>query len=151
MNALIEPTIIEALYRASQAGVTIDLIVRGMCCLKPGVAGLSENIRVRSIVGRFLEHCRIFYFLAGGQHHTYCGSADWMQRNFFGRVEACFPIEDPELRERVVQEGITTYLEDDSQAWELQPDGTYRIAEPRGGEPKRAQEVLLARLATRVG
>lgn len=151
MNALIEPTIIEALYRASQAGVPIDLIVRGMCCLKPGVAGLSENIRVRSIVGRFLEHCRIFYFLAGGTHRTYCGSADWMQRNFFGRVEACFPIEDPELRERVVQEGITTYLEDDSQAWELQADGTYRKAEPLGPEPKRAQEVLLARLATRVG
>ncbi|HSD10746.1 MAG TPA: polyphosphate kinase 1 [Candidatus Binatia bacterium] len=151
MNALIEPTIIEALYRASQAGVPIDLIVRGMCCLKPGVAGLSENIRVRSVVGRFLEHCRIFYFLAGGQHRTYCGSADWMQRNFFGRVEACFPIEDPELRDRIVLEGITTYLEDDSQAWELQADGTYRRAEPRGGEPKRAQEILLARLATRVG
>jgi polyphosphate kinase len=146
MNALIEPTIIEALYRASQAGVPIDLVVRGMCCLKPGVAGLSENIRVRSIVGRFLEHSRIFYFLAGGRHVTYCGSADWMQRNFFGRVEVCFPIEHPPLRERVVDEGIVTYLEDNSQAWCLEPKGSYRREEP-AGEIKRAQEVLLARLS----
>jgi len=151
MNALIEPTIIEALYRASQAGVPIDLVVRGMCCLQPGVAGLSENIRVRSIVGRFLEHSRIFYFLAGGEHRTYCGSADWMQRNFFGRVEACFPIEAAELRERVVEEGITTYLADNSQAWELEPDGSYRRVEPPNGEARRAQEVLLSRLSARSG
>jgi polyphosphate kinase len=151
MNALIEPTIIEALYRASQAGVPIDLVVRGMCALKPGVPGLSENIRVRSIVGRFLEHSRIFYFLAGGAHRTYCASADWMQRNFFGRVEVCFPVEEPRLRERVVEEGIATYLEDDSQAWCLQPDGSYQRVEPAGAVMKRAQEVLLVRLAKALG
>jgi polyphosphate kinase len=151
MNALIEPTIIEALYRASQAGVPVDLVVRGMCALKPGVPGLSENIRVRSIVGRFLEHSRIFYFLAGGEHRTYCASADWMQRNFFGRVEVCFPVEEPKLRERVVDEGITTYLEDDSQAWCLQPDGGYQRVEPAGSVMKRAQEVLLVRLAKALG
>jgi polyphosphate kinase len=151
MNALIDPAIIQALYSASRAGVAIDLVVRGMCCLQPGVRGLSENIRVRSIVGRFLEHSRIFYFLAGGAHLTYCASADWMPRNFFGRVEICFPIEDPELSERVVDEGITTYLADDSQAWELEPDGAYRRVPQQGGSPKRAQEVLLNRLASVAG
>jgi polyphosphate kinase len=151
MNALIDPAIIQALYNASRAGVAIDLVVRGMCCLRPGVRGLSENIRVRSIVGRFLEHSRIFYFLAGGAHLTYCASADWMPRNFFGRVEICFPIEDPELSERVVDEGITTYLADDSQAWELEPDGAYRRVPRQEGSPKRAQEVLLGRLASVAG
>jgi len=147
MNALIEPTIIEALYRASQAGVPIDLVVRGMCALKPGVPGQSDSIRVRSIVGRFLEHSRIFYFLAGGEHRTFCGSADWMQRNFFGRVEVLFPVEAAALRERVVEEGITTYLEDDSQAWCLQSDGGYQRVEPQGAVMKRAQELLLVRHA----
>ena len=146
MNALIDPAIIQALYEASQAGVQIDLVVRGMCCLRPRVPGLSEKIRVRSIVGRFLEHSRVYYFLAGGTHLTYCASADWMPRNFFGRVEICFPIEDPELRERVVEEGITTYLADDSQAWDLQPDGTYVRIESPESPPRRAQEALLARL-----
>jgi len=147
MNALIEPTIIEALYRASQAGVPVDLIVRGMCSLKPGVPGLSETIRVRSIVGRFLEHSRAFYFLAAGKHRLLCGSADWMQRNFFGRVEVCFPIETAPLRERVVDEAITSYLDDNSQAWELQADGSYRRLEPGGADVRRAQEMLLRRLA----
>jgi polyphosphate kinase len=147
MNALIDPVIIQALYNASRAGVAIDLVVRGMCCLRPGVPGLSENIRVRSIVGRFLEHSRVFYFLAGGSRLAYCASADWMPRNFFGRVEICFPIEDPELRERVVEEAITTYLADDSQAWELQPDGTYLRVPRQAASPVRAQEVLLGRLA----
>ena len=147
MNALIDPAIIEALYRASNAGVSIDLVVRGMCCLRPGVPGLSENIRVRSIVGRFLEHSRVFHFHAGGAGLTYGASADWMPRNFFGRVEICFPIEDAELRERVVEEGLKTYLEDDSQAWLLQPDGTYLRATP-AESPKRAQDILLAKLAT---
>ena len=146
MNALIDPAIIRALYAASRAGVAIDLVVRGMCCLRPGVPGLSENIRVRSIVGRFLEHSRVFYFLADGAHLTYCASADWMPRNFFGRVEICFPIEDAALRERVVEEGLMTYLGDDSQAWDLRPDGSYRRIEPTGPAPKRAQEILLARL-----
>jgi len=148
MNALIDPAIIQALYSASRAGVAIDLVVRGMCCLRPGVPGLSENVRVRSIVGRFLEHSRIFYFLAGGTHLTYCASADWMPRNFFGRVEICFPIEDPELRERVVDEGIMTYLADDSQAWELEPDGAYHRVPQQGPSPRRAQEVLLGRLTS---
>ncbi|MBI2963457.1 MAG: polyphosphate kinase 1 [Deltaproteobacteria bacterium] len=147
MNALVDPAIIQALYTASRAGVGIDLVVRGMCCLQPGVPGLSENIRVRSIVGRFLEHSRVFYFFADGAHLTYCASADWMPRNFFGRVEICFPIEEAKLRERVVEEGLMTYLEDDSQAWELQSDGSYRRLEPAGPVPKRAQEILLARLA----
>jgi polyphosphate kinase len=147
MNALIDPAIIQALYNASRAGVPIDLVVRGMCCLRPGVAGLSENIRVRSIVGRFLEHSRIFHFLADGANLTYCASADWMPRNFFGRVEICFPIEDAELRARVVDEGIGTYLEDDSQAWILGPDGSYRRQEPAGSPARRAQEILLDRLA----
>ena len=129
----------------------IDLIVRGMCCLRPGVPGVSENIRVRSIVGRFLEHSRVFYFYAGGKHRTSARSADWMQRNFFGRVEVCFPIEDAALHERVVDEAITTYLEDNSQAWELQVGGGYRRLEPEQGEIRRAQEVLLRRLAHDTG
>ena len=147
MNALIEPDVIQALYHASQAGVPVDLIVRGICCLRPGVPGLSENIRVRSIVGRFLEHSRIFTFHAVGREITYCASADWMPRNFFGRVEVCFPIEDPALRERVISEGVTTYLEDNVQAWVLQSDGTYQRLRPGGDPPRSAQETLLQRFA----
>ena len=138
---------IEALYQASQAGVPIELLIRGICCLRPGLPGISENIRVQSVVDRFLEHSRAFYFLAGGEHRLLCGSADWMQRNFFGRVEVCFPIDAPPLRERVVDEAITCYLEDNSQAWELQPDGGYRRLEPDGRGIQRAQEMLLHRLA----
>ena len=145
MNALIEPEIIEALYRASQAGVRIDLIVRGMCCLRPEVPGLSENVRVRSIIGRFLEHSRIFHFRIDGEETTWCSSADWMPRNFFGRVEICFPIENPELRQRVLAEGIECYLEDNVQAWELRADGTYVRCQP-GDAPRRgAQETLMER------
>lgn len=150
LNALIEPGIIEALYKASQAGVPIDLIVRGMCCLRPGVPGLSENIRVRSIVGRFLEHSRICHFHAGGKDVVLCGSADWMQRNFFARVEICFPITDPALRKRVLAEGITAYLEDNSQSWELLPDGSYRRLQPGEEAAVRAQEKLLGALASHV-
>ncbi|MGH7822231.1 MAG: polyphosphate kinase 1, partial [Candidatus Binatia bacterium] len=151
MNALIEPEVIQALYRASEAGVPIDLIVRGICCLRPGIAGLSENIRVRSIVGRFLEHSRIFYFYAGGRETLYCGSADWMPRNFFGRVEVCFPIEDHALRDRVVKEGLLTYLEDDTQAWELQPDGSYLRRTPTGEARRCAQEALMERFTKELG
>lgn len=149
MNALSEPRTIEALYRASQAGVQVDLIVRGICCLRPGVPGLSERIRVRSIIGRFLEHTRIYYFFARGQELTYLASADWMQRNFFKRVEIAFPIDDPVARQQVLEDGLWTYLQDNVQAWELLPDGTYRRARPADDStPARcAQEDLLERLA----
>ncbi len=144
MNALIEPEIIRALYRASQAGVKIDLIVRGVCCLKPGVKGVSENIQVRSIVGRFLEHTRAFYFLNGGKELLYCSSADWMQRNFFHRVETCFPIEEKRPREQILQMGLKNYLADNCQAWLLCPDGRYQNIKPAGNQkPRAAQSVLL--------
>jgi len=110
MNALLEPETIEALYAASQAGVEIDLIVRGPCALRPGVPGLSERIRVRSIIGRFLEHHRILYFYADGAEKVYLSSADWMDRNFFRRIEVAFPILDPRLKRRVIREGLRAYL-----------------------------------------
>jgi len=147
MNALLEPEVIEALYRASQAGVKVELIVRGVCALRPGVAKLSENIRVRSIVGRFLEHSRIFHFRAGGESKVYLSSADWMDRNFFRRIELCFPVLDPKLRHRVMREGIKPYLEDNTQAWDMQPDGTYRRAKPGRAKAHCAQAMLLKTLA----
>jgi polyphosphate kinase len=125
MNKLVDQVTIDNLYAASQAGVKIDLIVRATCCLLPGVKGLSENIRLRSIVGRFLEHARVFYFENGGQPLVYCSSADWMPRNFFRRVEAVFPIEDPDLRRRLVDDLLPAELRDNVDAQELQPDGTY--------------------------
>ena len=146
VNALTETRIIEALYRASQAGVRVDLIVRGICCLRPGVPGVSDNIRVRSIVGRFLEHHRVYYFFNDGQEQVYCGSADLMSRNLVRRVETAFPVEDPVLRARVVQEGLMTYLADTLQAWELQPDGSY-LRTPPGEEPRSAQESLMRQLS----
>jgi polyphosphate kinase len=124
MNALVESEIIKALYRASQAGVQVDLIVRGMCSLRPGVKGLSENIRVKSIVGRFLEHHRAFYFHNGGDVEVYLSSADWMERNLFRRVEIAFPLLDKKIRERVV-EHLQGYLNDDAETWTLHADGTY--------------------------
>jgi polyphosphate kinase len=147
MNALLEPQIIEALYAASQAGVEVDLVVRGVCALRPGIEGLSENIRVRSVIGRFLEHSRAFYFANGGADDVYLASADWMDRNFFRRIEICFPVVDPELKQRVVGEGLTPYLDDDCQAWDMQPDGTYLRAAPQGSRAHCAQERLLALLA----
>jgi polyphosphate kinase len=147
MNALIEPRIIEALYRASQAGVRIDLIVRGVCALRPGIPGLSERIRVRSVIGRFLEHSRIFYFLNDGEEDLYLSSADWMGRNFFGRIELCFPILDRKVKQRVIQEGLKPYLADNSQAWEMDADGNYQRRRSRGRIPRSAQEQLLALLA----
>jgi polyphosphate kinase len=149
MNALSEPRVIEALYAASRAGVQIELVVRGICCLRPGVPGLSDRIRVRSIIGRFLEHSRIYYFYAGGREVTFLASADWMQRNFFKRVEVAFPLEDPVARQQVLEDGLWTYLQDNVQAWELLPDGTYRRTS-RGEDPPRcAQELLLERLANK--
>ena len=123
MNALLEPETIMALYEASQAGVKVDLIVRGVCALRPGVAGLSENIRVRSIIGRFLEHTRIFYFRNDMQNDVYLASADWMDRNFFRRIEACFPLLDKKLKKRVLDEGLNIYLKDNCQAWEMDCNG----------------------------
>ena len=146
VNAITETRIIEALYRASQAGVSIDLIIRGICALRPGVPGVSDNIRVRSIVGRFLEHHRIYYFLNDGQEQVYCASADLMSRNLLRRVETAFPIEEPALRARVVQEGLLAYLADNVQAWELQADGVYLRTQP-GEEPRSAQETLLRQLS----
>lgn len=145
LNALVEPQIIQALYRASQAGVDIDLIVRGMCGLRPGVPGVSERIRVRSIVGRFLEHTRIFYFENAGTPEIYLSSADWMERNFFRRVEIAFPVENPSHRERVIQD-LQCYLKDDAQAWALQSDGHYMRPSPQKNPPYYAQSALLEQL-----
>ena len=143
MNALLEPQVIAALYAASQAGVKIDLIIRSVCALRPGIAGLSDNIRVRSIVGRFLEHTRIFYFKNGGDEQVYLSSADWMDRNFFRRIETGFPILNPKLKKRVINEGLKPYLRDNAQAWEMQSDGSYRRRKPGRAKPYRAQVVLL--------
>lgn len=143
MNALVEPEIIRALYRASQAGVKIDLIIRGICSLRPGIKGVSENIKVRSIVGRFLEHTRIYYFLNDGEERIYCSSADWMQRNLFHRVEACFPIEEKRTRDQLKQFGLMPYLADNQQAWLLQNDGTYKRIKSSSSKPKAAQQLLL--------
>ena len=143
MNALLEPEVIAALYDASRAGVAIDLIVRGVCALKPGVPRVSENIRVRSIVGRFLEHTRVFYFYANGAEDVFLSSADWMDRNFFRRVEVCFPVLDPKLKTRVINEGLKPYLEDNCQAWEMDQEGRYALVRPRAGVPVAAQEALL--------
>jgi len=146
INALTEKHIMQALLKASQAGVRIDLIVRSVCCLRPGIPGISENITVRSIVGRFLEHTRIFYFENGGDPKVFCSSADWMDRNLFQRVETCFPILDPNLRNRVIEEGLNTYLLDNTQAWLLQADGQWLRADA-GDEPAHiAQQVLLEKL-----
>ena len=143
MNSLVEPTIIRALYEASQAGVKIDLIVRGICCLRPGIKGVSENIQVRSIIGRFLEHTRIFYFHNNGEDNIYCSSADWMGRNFFRRIEVTFPIEEKRMKKKVFKEGLQNYLSDNTQAWVLQPDGTYKLCAPGNTSPRSAQQTLL--------
>jgi polyphosphate kinase len=148
LNALSEPRIIQALYRASQAGVPIDLVVRGICCLRPGVPGVSENIRVRSNLGRFLEHSRVLHFHAGGEGLVYCSSADWMQRNLYSRVEACFPIDDARLRARVLEEGIEICLHDNTHAWILQPDGKYKRSKPGNQKPRSAQDELIERYAS---
>ena len=147
MNALLEPQIIEELYLASSAGVKIDLVVRGQCALKPGIQGLSDNIRVRSIVGRFLEHSRVFYFRNGGAEDVFLASADWMDRNFFRRIELCFPVLDPALKRRVIREGLQPYLDDNCHAWEMRPDGGYEQLKPRRGRRRSAQEELLYTLA----
>jgi polyphosphate kinase len=131
MNSLLEPLVIQELYKASQAGVKIDLIVRGVCALRSGVTGLSENITVRSIVGRFLEHSRVFYFYDNGRESVYLSSADWMDRNFFRRVEIAFPINHPDLKKRVIDEAFTEALRDNQRAWIQQPDGVYALIQNR--------------------
>jgi len=143
INALVDPPVIQALYRASQAGVEIDLIVRGQCALVPGLRGVSSHIRVRSIVGRFLEHSRIFYFENGGRTEIYLGSADWMQRNLYERVEVLFPLKDPELRQRIAQEILPMYLADTRTARILDSDGKFsRQGVGRKGRGISVQEHL---------
>lgn len=146
LNSVIEPLIIQALYQASMAGVEIDLIVRGVCGLRPGVPGISENIRVRSIIGRFLEHTRVFYFENNGEPEVFAASADWMGRNLFKRVETCFPIENKKLRGRVIND-LELYLKDNTQAWLLQQDGSYLRAEPGEDELFSTQQTLLEQLS----
>ncbi|MDB6010810.1 MAG: polyphosphate kinase 1 [Gammaproteobacteria bacterium] len=146
MNALTEPLVIEALYRASCAGVKVDLIIRGVCALRPGVPGVSENIAVRSLVGRFLEHSRVCYFDNGGEPEMFCTSADWMERNFFRRVEVAFPIEREVHRERMLRD-LNSCLNDTCQAWLLRPDGRYERVARAEQRPVNAQMELLSRYA----
>ena len=143
MNALVDPEVIRTLYRASQAGVKIDLIIRGVCCLRPGVKGVSDNIQVRSIIGRFLEHTRVFYFYQDGKELLFCSSADWMPRNLHHRVETCFPIEEKRPRDQVIDLGLNNYLSDNTQSWILQSDGSYKRGKPGNAKPRCAQEILL--------
>lgn len=151
LNGLLEPKVVQALYRASQAGVKIDLICRGICALRPGLPGISDNIRVRSIVDRFLEHSRIYYFGNGGMDEVYIGSADWMDRNLSRRVEVVFPIEQPELKQRLIHEILATSLGDNVKARELQADGTWRRVQPANGEaPLRSQARFLELAAAKV-
>ncbi len=146
-NALVEPEMIQAFYRASMAGVKVDLIIRGICCLKPQLKGISDNIHVRSIIGRFLEHTRVYYFANAGQPEVWAASADLMKRNLLRRVEACFPIEDKKLQQRVIQD-LQLYLNDNTQAWILSPDGRYqRVTRHEDEVSISAQETLLKQLA----
>ena len=133
MNALVDTKIIRKLYEASLAGVRIDLLVRGICCLRPGLPEISENIRVISILDRFLEHSRVYYFHNGGNPEIYSGSADWMPRNFKKRAEILYPIEDTELKTRIIDEILVTYLNDNVKARLMQPDGSYVRVTPKEG------------------
>ena len=146
MNALVEPQIIQALYQAAMAGVKIDLIVRGVCALRPGVRGISENITVRSVIGRFLEHSRVYYFHNDGNPEIFCASADWMERNFFRRIEVCFPIARKQHRDEIIAD-LHDYLADNTQAWELREDGVYERLSPGNSPPVSAQATLLRRYA----
>ncbi len=147
MNALLEPRIIAALYAASRAGVKIDLVVRGVCALRPGIAGISHNIRVLSVLGRFLEHTRVFYFYNGGAEDVYLSSADWMDRNFFRRIEACFPVLDPRLKKRVIREALKPFLARGVAAWEMDANGRYKLRRVGHGKRSDPQAQLLAQLA----
>ena len=149
MNNLVDKATIDHLYAASQAGVRIDLIVRSTCCLVPGIKGLSDNIRVRSIVGRFLEHARAFYFENhGGEPLVLAGSADWMPRNFFRRVEVLFPLEAPDLRRRMLEEVFPSEFQDNENARELRASGAYLPVDRRGGERSFSAQSGFVRAAT---
>ena len=149
INALVDESVIRALYAASRDGVKIDLIVRGACTLKPGVPGLSDNIRVRSVIGRFLEHCRIYYFRNDLAHDVHLASADWMSRNLFRRIEVAFPVIDKALKRRVIAEGLTPYLKENMNAWILESSGHYRRSQPRAKQaPFSAQQHLMQLLGT---
>ena len=151
MNALVEPSVIDALYEASGAGVRIDLVIRGICCLRPGLDDTSENIQVVSIVDRFLEHSRIFYFENGGHPDVFLASADWMQRNFFRRIETMFPIEDPRLKRRIIDEVLSVCLADNVKARLLRPDGTYERIVPEAEEPAVRSQLAFQELARDAG
>jgi polyphosphate kinase len=143
VNAIVEEETICALYRASQAGVEVKLIVRGVCCLRPGIKGVSENIEVRSIIGRFLEHTRVYAFENTGGWEVYASSADLMNRNMFRRVETCFPVDNKKLHTRILND-LDCYLKDNMQAWLLQSDGSYILAAPKADEdPYTVQEEIL--------
>jgi polyphosphate kinase len=146
VNALTEKVLMQALMRASQAGVQVDLIIRSVCCLRPGIVGVTDNITVRSIVGRFLEHTRVFYFENAGEPVVFCSSADWMDRNLYQRVETCFPILDPVQRQRIIDDGLKLYLKDNTQAWLMQSDGSWRRATPGEASPCNAQQQLLEQM-----
>lgn len=149
MNALLDESVIRALYAASADGVKIDLIIRGACALRPGVPGLSENIRVRSIIGRFLEHSRIYYFRNDLEHNVYLASADWMNRNLFRRIEVAFPVLEKSLKKRVISEGLDPYLKDNLNAWLLDSEGHYERKKVRGNQPRFcAQQYLMQQLGS---
>jgi polyphosphate kinase len=151
MNSLEDREIVEALYEASAAGVEMDLVVRGICRLRPGIPGQSETIRVISIIGRFLEHVRIFCFANAGRPEYFIGSADWMSRNLDYRVEAIAPVEDPRLQEEL-KAILDLQLADNVKAWDLRADGTYHQRQPAEGEPARSsQEILMQRALDRAG
>jgi len=145
MNSLVDAAIIRELYTASQAGVQIDLLVRGICCLRPGLLGVSDNIRVHSVVDRFLEHGRVFSFGATDRAEVYLSSADWMPRNFERRVEVMLPVEDPAIRQRLLEEVLGTGLKDDTKASELLPDGSYASVRREGPPRYRSQQMFLER------
>ena len=152
MNALTDEPMIQALVRAARRGTKIDLIVRGACMLPARLPGLTDNIRVRSVIGRFLEHSRVFYFRAASEEHLYLSSADWMNRNMLRRVELAWPVHDAHLRQRIIDECLVAYLHDDRDAWDLQPDGRYKRV--KGGAEAQghgAQAALMARYGARAG
>ena len=143
LNALVEPTVIDALYRASNAGVKIDLLIRGICCLVPGVASMSENIRITSVIDRFLEHSRVFRFENGGEPQFYISSGDWMPRNFLRRIEITFPVRDAILARRIDRQILPISLADNVKSWRLDSDGNYHRRTPKDDPPVRSQEAFI--------